>query len=80
MKWHFEKFKGDMAIYSICPKCGFSKNVSYLTANGEICINPQKIYNYCPNCGEKDTSDHYIENVNVIWNKRYAKERWKEIE
>lgn len=79
MKWHFEKFQGDMAVYIICPNCGFYHNVAYITSNAEICINPIQIYNYCPNCGEKDTSDRNTENVDVIWNKRKIEELWKEI-
>ena len=78
MKWHFEKFQGDMAIYTICPCCGFTHNVSYLADGFEIKIDPSRIYNFCPNCGEEDTSDHYAEERDVVWNKRKAEELWKE--
>jgi predicted RNA-binding Zn-ribbon protein involved in translation (DUF1610 family) len=75
IEWRFEKFIGDSAIYIVCPKCGFLHNVSYIAQPFEVRIDPQKIYNYCPNCGEEDTSNHYEENREVIWNKR----SWKEI-
>lgn len=74
MEWHFEKFKGDSAIYAICPKCGFAHNVSYVVLPLEVRINPQMIYNFCPNCGEEDTSNHYEENKDVTWNKRDREE------
>ena len=74
MQWRFEKFKGESAIYIICPKCGFSHNVSYIALPFEICINPQEIYNFCPICGEEDTSNHYEENREVIWNQRNYEE------
>ena len=70
MQWRFEKFKGDSAIYAICPRCGFYHNVSYVAFPFEIRINPQMIYNFCPNCGKEDTSNHYEENKDIIWNER----------
>ena len=74
MKWHFEKFKGNMAVFAICPNCRFYKNISYMTANAEVRIDPSNIYHYCPNCGEKNESDYNSENIDVVWNRRNFEE------
>ena len=68
MIWQYEKFKGDMAIYAICPHCGFTHCPSNLnTKTMKVEINYQ--YNYCPNCGEYlfDASDDDYE---ITWNER----------
>lgn len=74
MKWIFEKFKGDMAVYTICPKCGFHHSPSRTDANIEITITNQ--YKYCPMCGE------YLhtggEGVDVIWNQRHISKLFEE--
>ena len=73
MKWHFEKFIGDGAIYAICPKCGFYHNAS-VYHNGQFIIAKQ--YNYCPMCGEY----LYVasNNIGVVWNERDIDELQKE--
>jgi excinuclease UvrABC ATPase subunit len=66
-KWIFEKFKGDGAIYGICPKCNFRKSMGGLDfKTNEYEIKNQ--YHYCPMCGEYlyDGSDE----LNVKWNER----------
>ena len=71
MKWYFEKFKGDMAIYAFCPKCGFEHTVSYIDFDMSIKIDPDKIYNYCPICGIKDETNHYeVNRHDIVWNQR----------
>jgi hypothetical protein len=66
MKWHFEKFKGDMAIYAICPKCGFYYNSSTLQRDMTTTIT--NVYNFCPICGEQLSIKE--EDVDVTWNQR----------
>ena len=70
MKWIFEKFKGDMAIYAICPQCGFYHNPSTLHSDMTTTITNR--YKLCPTCGEY----LYVEGntVDVIWNQRYITE------
>lgn len=68
MIWQYEKFRGDMAIYAICPVCGFTHCPSRLnceTMLSEIIYQ----YNYCPICGEYlfDASDDDFE---ITWNER----------
>ena len=71
MKWYFEKFKGDMTIYAICPECGFEHAVSYIDFDMSIKIDPDKIYNYCPICGTKDETNHSeASRHDVVWNQR----------
>ena len=73
MKWQFEKFQGDRAIYALCPKCGFGHCVSYIDFDMSIKINPDKIYNYCPICGTKEETNHYeVNRHDVVWNQRRA--------
>lgn len=76
MKWHFEKFKGDMSVYAFCPKCGFSHNPS--TLNRDMTTTITKQYRYCPMCGEY----LYVEGeeIDVIWNQRHILELYKEKE
>lgn len=67
--WIYEKFKGDMAIYAICPYCGFTHCPSRLnteTMQSEIVYQ----YKHCPECGKYlyDSSD---DDVDVIWNDRW---------
>ena len=70
MKWIFEKFYGDMAIYAICPKCGFRHCVSdFKSGTFEIEIYTDKVYKFCPMCGKKDTTN-YGDNIDVVWNER----------
>lgn len=66
MQWIFEKFKGDMAVYAICPKCNFRHSPSTISSDMETTITHQ--YRYCPMCGEY----LYVagENIDVIWNQR----------
>ena len=67
MTWKYEKFKGDMAIYAFCPKCGFHYNPSQLnpkTMQAELKIQ----YHYCPMCSEHLFGDS--DTVSVIWNER----------
>ena len=72
MKWIFEKFYGDGAIYTICPNCGFYHCVSEFKDREtfEIVINTDYIYKFCPMCGKKDTTNYDGDNIDVIWNKR----------
>lgn len=67
MSWQFEKFKGDMAIYAICPKCGFYHSPS--TTNRDMTTTITDQYRFCPMCGEY----LYVEgeNIDVIWNQRH---------
>ena len=61
-KWIFEKFKGDMAIYAICPICNF-----HYCAGDFIKKQITTLYTYCPMCGEylyEDGSE-----ANVTYNK-----------
>lgn len=48
--WIFTKFKGDRAIYAICPHCDFHYNPSILDEN----LNPviSSVFKYCPMCAE----------------------------
>ena len=61
MSWRYEKFKGNAAVYAICPKCNFYYSCGGF---GKSVIT----YNYCPNCGSYENDD--CENVNIIWNER----------
>lgn len=73
MVWEYEKFIGNMAIYALCPKCGYYHNPSSLSRDkdgGWI----QEIlyqYNYCPMCGEYLYDEDGEENgFEVTWNER----------
>ena len=71
MSWEFEKFKGDLSIYCICPQCKFKHNVSLVDDKLNITIDPDKVYNYCPICGEKHRGEgKYPEDVYIAWNSR----------
>lgn len=74
MKWKFETFTGDGAIYCICPKCNFYNGVTKGFPGGTIDFQ----YNYCPMCGEflYDNSDE----IEVIWNERSILDFWNEEE
>lgn len=74
MKWIFEKFKGDMAIYAICPQCGFYHSPSTLHPDMTTTITNQ--YKICPMCGEYLYVDG--DDVDVIWNQRSITELYKE--
>lgn len=47
MTWKYEKFKGDMAIYAICPVCNF-----HYYCGDFIKQQITTLYTYCPMCGE----------------------------
>ena len=50
LNWQYEKFKGDMAIYAICPFCNFTHQVGEKDfKTGELNISQQ--YVFCPMCG-----------------------------
>lgn len=74
MVWKYEKFRGDMAIYAFCPKCGFHHNPSALTigADDKCSTEIQFQYNYCPICGEYLYDD--TGKASVIWNERPVEE------
>jgi rubredoxin len=74
-KWIFEKFIGNMAIYQICPHCGYMHEAGSQkrdfdnegnVTKAEFAIASQ--YRYCPMCGK------YLYNgsgeLNVVWNER----------
>jgi hypothetical protein len=77
-KWIFEKFKGNTAIYQICPYCNFRHNASKtevtIEEDGHRKMNTYIAYQYlyCPMCGKYlyDKS----KNINVIWNERRIEE------
>lgn len=51
MTWIYVKHSRDVAIYALCPKCGFEHNPSYYNwATGQATI--VKEFNYCPMCGK----------------------------
>lgn len=51
MEWDYIKYPRDVAIYAICPRCGFKHNPSFYNwATGKTTIIRQ--FNYCPICGE----------------------------
>ena len=51
MFWDYVKYPRDVAIYAICPRCGFKHNPSFYNwATGRATIVRQ--FNYCPICGE----------------------------
>ena len=69
MVWKYEKFKGDMAIYAFCPKCGFRHNPSrWNTQTGESELLYQ--YNYCPICDEHLNDENFENGVGIVWNER----------
>lgn len=72
LKWVFEKFKGDMAIYATCPNCDYTYNVTSAPdlETGEYKIDRQ--YKYCPECGEYLFDEN--EEVDVAWDERNIEE------
>lgn len=51
MEWDYIKYPRDVAVYAICPRCGFKHNPSFYNwATGKTTIVRQ--FNYCPLCGE----------------------------
>jgi hypothetical protein len=51
MEWDYIKYPRDVAIYAMCPRCGFKHNPSFYNwATGKTIIIRQ--FNYCPICGE----------------------------
>lgn len=75
MDWHYEKFKGDAAIYGLCPKCHYTYIAGTrwrTTDEGEIFP-----YNYCPICGEKLRNKPLSEDVDIIWNERDCSELYE---
>ena len=62
MSWKYEKFKGDMAIYAICPICNFHYCCGDFLKKQIVTQ-----YTYCPMCGEYLYEN--TEEVNVIYNK-----------
>lgn len=71
MNWIYEKFKGDMALYAICPNCNFTYGCGD-TLHGNVKItNP---YVFCPLCGEfLYESDEY----DVVYNERDITDLYK---
>ena len=70
----FEKFRGDMAIYATCPKCGFRHNPSqYNPKEGTTEIFQ---YRYCPMCGIYLFDDK--EELDIIWDERNIVELYGE--
>ena len=68
MIWKYEKFIGDMALYELCPKCGFYHRCGEFNGKtGEWEINYN--YIYCPMCGEY-LYDYDATEVEVIYNER----------
>ena len=74
-KWKYERFKGDAAIYALCPKCNFHYDPSRFnsqTFQTDIVIQ----YKYCPMCGEYLYDDS--ENVDATWNERDISELYEQ--
>lgn len=50
--WKYEKFKGDMGVYAICPVCNFAHGVGEKNfSTGELEIRISEEYIFCPMCG-----------------------------
>ena len=74
MNWVYEKFKGDMAIYSICPKCNFVHQCGEVDfKTGEYKVNDQ--YVFCPLCGTFLYDEN--ESPDVSYNTRDMSELYK---
>ncbi len=79
--WVFTKFKGDKAIYAICPHCNFCYNLSALNEDLEAVI--PSVFKYCPMCSEYlymtpekikiDIVDRYITEVYETNDKKVIK-------
>jgi rubredoxin len=66
MKWKFEKFKDNLAIYCICPNCNFIHNTSHV--RNDLSVEIVNQYHYCPMCGENLFTPE--EDIDVVWNQR----------
>ena len=79
MVWKYEKFKGDLAIYAFCPKCGFYHSPSrtdYKNLKSSIAYQYQ--YHYCPVCGEYLYDDNLRKDgAEVVWDERDVTELWE---
>ena len=64
--WRFGEYKGDIAIYAICPDCRFIYACDKEKYRGGIprVPAPEKLYPYCPLCGARKT--WYEEEVEKI--------------
>ena len=61
--WQVIRFKGNAALYSFCPYCGYThpcyKNAMEFDSDGnnvgwlKIEYDPEKEFNFCPMCGEE---------------------------
>lgn len=77
MKWRFEKFKGDSAIYGICTKCNYSYEAgSYNPATAESSGVYQ--YKYCPICGRRLYIKPKDGTLDVVWNERLITDFWEQ--
>ena len=71
--WKYEKFKGDMAIYAICPICNFNHHVGQVEfGSGDLVIDIQ--YLFCPACGEFLYND---EDSDCIYNERSVEDLYE---
>lgn len=64
--WKYEKFKGDMGVYAICPVCNFAHGVGgKIFSTGELEIKISEEYIFCPMCGTflHDTKNKAYERV-----------------
>ena len=67
MNWIYEKIKGDMGIYAICPKCSFVHGCGQVDfKTGKIVIDDQ--YAFCPLCGTFLYSEN--DNPDITYNVR----------
>ena len=71
MDWIYEKFKGDMALYAICPRCNFTYDCGD-TLHGDVKIKEQ--YVFCPLCGE---FLYESEEYGVVYNERYISDLYR---
>lgn len=74
MVWKYERFKGDAAIYALCPRCNFYHNPSRLVTDeeGKFDTEIEYQYNFCPNCGEYLFDDNKM--CDVVWKERDVEE------
>lgn len=75
MQWIYEKFRGNMAIYAICPVCNYATDKSkFDQQTGHFTItNP---FTFCPMCGEFLFS--IDDDCDVIWNERNITEHFED--
>lgn len=52
-KWAFVKYKGDLAIYSVCQHCGYTYPCYEYNHPFRTEPSTKKLYRYCPSCGLK---------------------------